>query len=56
MEDKQKKSDKMLISLLASWARLMKKPFLVWGVNVFPTHFQLSWPYSSALLFYQQKK
>lgn len=25
MEDKQKKNDKMLISLLASWVRLMKK-------------------------------
>lgn len=32
-EDKQKKNDKMLISLLASWVRLMKKPFLVRAVN-----------------------
>lgn len=34
MEDKQKKNDKILISLLASWVRVMKKPFLVRGVNV----------------------
>lgn len=35
MEDKQKKNDKMLISLLAGWVRLMKKsPFLVKAVIV----------------------